>query len=367
MRIAYDHQIFGEHRYGGISRYFFELAQAMAHNPDNEVGIVSPLYVNEYLAGASGSLRIVGRKVPALPRTGRFYRIINRLLASPSLARFQPELVHETYYSDKSYSPIGCRVALTVFDMIHERCVDTFAENDKTAAIKATAIERADHIFCISEYTKSDLIELYGVEETKISVTYLATSPLPPPSCAASTLLGEAPFILYVGGRQGYKNYVSLLRAFASSAWLRNNFKIVCFGSGAFSNAERTMMLELDIPESSVFQVGGGDDLLAAFYRGAAAFVYPSCYEGFGIPPLEAMSQGCPVICSQATSIPEVVGDAGIYFDPQNVESIRDALEVTLQSESIRERLIKAGHQRTKLFSWSRCASETLAAYRELV
>jgi glycosyltransferase involved in cell wall biosynthesis len=95
--------------------------------------------------------------------------------------------------------------------------------------------------------------------------------------------------------------------------------------------------------------------------------VYPSQYEGFGIPPLEAMSQGCPVICSRATSIPEVVGEAGAYFDPQDVDSIRDALERTLQSVSVRDGLIEAGYQRSQAFSWDHCARETLSAYQELL
>lgn len=367
MRIAYDFQIFGEHQYGGVSRYFFELAQAVAQQPTTEVGIVCPLYVNEYLAASDKSLKVIGRRAPVFPRTGRFYRAINRLLASSKLAKLHPDLVHETYYSEKSFAPHGSKVALTVFDMIHERCAETFSPKDRTAAIKSIAVERADHIFCISEYTKRDLVEILNVPEHKITVTYLAVSPLPAPNISALSLLGGGPFILHVGGRQGYKNFSALVRAYGSSAWLRKNFRIVCFGSGVLTEIERALILELGISEGAILQIGGGDDVLAALYKNAAAFVYPSCYEGFGIPPLEAMSQGCPVICSRATSIPEVVGDAGAYFDPLDVDSIRDALETVLHSQSIRDSLILAGHQRSKFFSWARCASETLAAYRELV
>lgn len=367
MRIAYDYQIFGEHQYGGVSRYFFELASTIARFPGNDVGVVSPLYVNEYLAAASSPLRVLGRKVPALPRTGRIYLSINRLLAPSYLARFQPDLVHETYYLRKRFAPVASKVALTVFDMIHERCPETFGPDDQMSAIKAAAIGRADHLFCISEHTKRDLIEILGVAERKITVTYLAVSPLPAPSCSASSLVGSSPYLLHVGGRQGYKNFPAFLRAYAASPWLQQSFRVVCFGSGALTALERALMAELGIPEASVIQVSGGDDVLAAFYQGAAALVYPSQYEGFGIPPLEAMSQGCPVICSRATSIPEVVGEAGAYFDPQDVDSIRDALEQTLQSESVREGLIEAGHQRSQGFSWDRCARETLSAYRELL
>lgn len=367
MRIAYDYQIFGEHKYGGISRYFFELADHIAQLPETEIGVISPFYVNEYLAAASRRLKVVGLKVPALPRTGRIYLAMNRLLAPSALLRFQPDLVHETYYSSKRFAPTGSKVALTVFDMIHERCPETFSPNDPMSAIKATAIERADHLFCISEHTKRDLIEINGVAERKITVTYLAVSGLPMPSCSASSLVGDTPYLLHVGGRQGYKNFAALMRAYAASPWLRQNFRVVCFGSGKLTTSERALMAELEIPEAAIIQVGGGDDVLAAFYQGAAALVYPSRYEGFGIPPLEAMSQGCPVICSRATSIPEVVGEAGVYFDPMDVDSIRDALERTLQSATIRENLIEMGYRRSQVFSWDRCARETLSAYQELM
>jgi glycosyltransferase involved in cell wall biosynthesis len=125
-------------------------------------------------------------------------------------------------------------------------------------------------------------------------------------------------------------------------------------------------MLELGIASSQVVQIGGGDDRLAALYCGAAALVYPSMYEGFGIPPLEAMSLGCPVICSNTSSIPEVVGEAGEYFDPVDTESMRDALEKVLQSKSRSEQLVELGHARCRTFSWQRSAQETATVYRRL-
>src|SRR5439155_12052756 len=102
------------------------------------------------------------------------------------------------------------------------------------------------------------------------------------------------------------------------------------------------------------------DEMLALLYRNAAAFVYPSLYEGFGIPPLEAMSVSCPVIASKTSSIPEVVGDAGEYFDPGNMESIRSAIESVLESPTRRDELVMKGRARCAQFSWARCAGETL-------
>jgi glycosyltransferase involved in cell wall biosynthesis len=256
---------------------------------------------------------------------------------------------------------------LTVFDMIHERCPESFSAADPMSSIKARAIRRVDHLFCISENTKRDLLDILDVPEEKVTVTYLAADPLPDVHVPIRHLTGDMPFLLFVGGRFGYKNFMSTLRAVATSQWLRDNFRIVCFGGGALTQAERALIVELGLASDSVVQFGGPDTLLAALYREAVALVYPSSYEGFGIPPLEAMSVGCPVICSNASSIPEVVGNAGVFFDPADVEAQRAALESVLQASEIRSSLIAEGYVRYKHFSWARCASETLAAYRELV
>jgi glycosyltransferase involved in cell wall biosynthesis len=107
--------------------------------------------------------------------------------------------------------------------------------------------------------------------------------------------------------------------------------------------------------------------LLAKFYIKASVFVYPSLYEGFGIPPLEAMAYKCPVVCSNTSSIPEVVGDAGVYFDPYSIESIRLATERVVESESLINDLIRKGENRLKFFSWDKCANETLKVYKSLL
>lgn len=107
--------------------------------------------------------------------------------------------------------------------------------------------------------------------------------------------------------------------------------------------------------------------MLASIYANAAAFVYPSLYEGFGIPPLEAMSLGCPVICGNTSSIPEVVGDAGEYFDPNDTESMRVAIEAVLQSTGRSQELVAKGQAQRSLFSWQRCARETLDVYRSIL
>ena len=127
------------------------------------------------------------------------------------------------------------------------------------------------------------------------------------------------------------------------------------------------MMTQLGLGEDLLQQISGSDADLANLYCAATALVYPSRYEGFGIPLLEAMSLGCPVVCSNSSSIPEVVDNAGEYFAPGDRDSIQDALERVLQSSSRQVELADLGHVRCRHFSWNRCAAETHSVYKKLL
>lgn len=365
MKIIYDSQIFTQQEFGGISRYICALASQMAHVPGIDVKIVAPLHINQYLKNASPAI-VTGLHVHRLPKTARIIKILSASLCGPISSMLRPELVHETYYAKQPLCRSKVPHVLTVYDMIEERFPDSFSAGYPVARLKKLAVNRANHIFCISENTRRDLQEAHSLACDRMTVTYLGYDILPQTGLQAQTLVGTAPYILHVAGRRGYKNFDGLLRAFASSLWLKNNFRVVCFGAGPLSTGELGLMAELGLSTKQVIHVGGGDDRLAALYKAAAVFVYPSKYEGFGIPPLEAMSLDCPVVCSHTSSIPEVVGDAGEYFDPYDPESIRVSIERVLQSSTRRAELVALGRERCKLFSWERCARETLAIYRRL-
>ena len=365
MKIIYDHQIFATQEYGGISRYFFELANNIAMAQKADVRIVSPLYVNSYLQSASPRLQITGTKVPAIRRTGRIYRVLNRGLAKPLAGHYHPDLVHETYYSSLAMAPKGCKVVLTVFDMIHERFGEYFPPNDSISKDKAAAVKRADHVICISEHTQQDLMSILGVPSEKTSVIHLgfSLSQTVPPLARGDT----RPFLLYVGGRGGYKNFEGLLKAYALTPGLQQNYDLIAFGGGAFTTQESELIRLLGVPTEKIRYMTGDDAVLGGIYRRAAVFIYPSLYEGFGIPPLEAMSSDCPVVCSGVSSIPEVVGNAAEIFDPHDPNSIRLAIERVINDDRLREVLIARGKERIKLFSWKRCAQETLDVYRRVL
>lgn len=365
MRLAYDAQVFNFQVFGGISRYFCALAQEVSRVPEVEARIIAPLHINRLLKAQASHL-VTGRYVPDLPRTWKARKTLNRLAQPLLMARFAPDIVHETYFSPRPPHRGPAPTVLTVYDMIHERFPESFAPGDRTAANKAAAVARADHIFCISESTRRDLLEHLRCPEERVSVVYLGCDRLPAPTVAAQDLVGPRPYLLYVGARDSYKNFDGLLRAYAASRLLQSELRLVCLGGGPLTAREQALMAELGLDAGAVTQLGGGDERLAALYRGAVAFVYPSLYEGFGIPPLEAMSVGCPVICSNTSSIPEVVGEAGEYFDPHSVASIRAALERVVGSDARRAALVDLGQRRQSHFSWARCAAETLATYRTL-
>jgi glycosyltransferase involved in cell wall biosynthesis len=366
MKIVFDHQIFGWQKFGGISRYIFELSSNLASVGAQKVFVVCPFYINSYLDSAPAQLNVIGVLIPKIPKIGRIIRLINWCIAWPFIKFLQPDIVHETFYSSQRITPKRAKVILTVYDMVHERFAEQFSAFDSTSKDKAIAVARADHIICISEQTRQDLISFLGVSPAKISVVYLGFSLTFSPSDKMKFNNHNRKFLLYVGARGGYKNFERLLKSFSESISLKQNFDLICFGGGAFSGKEISMIQQLNLDLNSVRQVSGPDDLLASFYKAASVFVYPSLYEGFGIPPLEAMSFDCPVVCSDVSSIPEVVGDAGLMFDPYDIQSIKLALERVVSDEVLRNDLMIRGRARIKQFSWERCAQETLQVYKKV-
>jgi glycosyltransferase involved in cell wall biosynthesis len=363
--VAYDYQIFGAQRFGGISRYFCSLASHL-YSRGCTPRIIAPFYINEHLRHVPREI-VSGRHVPQVRRTERALRGLNSFVSRMIAETVRPRIVHETYYAAGSPTRRSFPTTISVFDMIHELWPESFPAEEGTARNKRRAVECADRIICISENTRRDLLRLLPVDENKVFVTHLGFDRLDSAGRRAEDLVGERPYILYVGARNRYKNFRGLARALGDASSLTDNFRLVCFGGGALTPEELSFLGHLGLPESEVLHVGGGDDVLAALYIGAAVFVYPSLYEGFGIPPLEAMSLDCPVIASNTSSIPEVCGDAVEYCDPHDPNSIRSSIERVLGSVARRKDLVTLGRHRAKLFTWDRCAAETLAVYEGLL
>jgi len=202
----------------------------------------------------------------------------------------------------------------------------------------------------------------YNVPEERIKVIYLG-NPLNLEVTAPRIV--DTPYILFVGLRGGYKNFDKLLTAYAQSKKLNKDFKLICFGGWKFIAHEQSLIRSLGLGDK-VLHYSGPDQILANLYKYSAVFVYPSLYEGFGIPPLEAMHYGCPVLVSNTSSIPEAVGQAGLYFNPTSADDLSFHLDKILHDDTLRNELIRRGHEQENKFSWDVCAQETLKLYRQV-
>lgn len=363
--VAYDHHAFSLQPFGGVSRYFCELALRVAKQPGLDTRVVAPLHYNQHLAAADG-LQRVGRYWRMVhPSTWRVYRGSNALLTPAVLGALRPDVLHTTYYWGVPRR-FRAPVVVTAFDMIHELYPESFRPEDPTREAKRRCVQRADHIVCISHSTARDLHRLLGVPHAKMTVTHLGFA-----DTLSAVALDAAPparpYLLYVGQRHGYKNFMAMLQAWGDSAVLREAFDLLAFGGGPFTPAERAAIDKLQPRADAVRQQGGDDAALARAYRQARAFIYPSAYEGFGIPPLEAMSVGCPVACSHSSSLPEVVGEAALTFDPTDHDALRAAMERVAFDDELRADLVARGGARARHFTWQRCAEETAEVYRRLV
>ena len=369
LRIAFDQQIFLLQEYGGISRYICSLADALSRIDGTEAKICAPLHFNRNL----GSFERVAAKNIILPKLNpKLFRLTmtaGTFLARKSINSFHPDILHETYFSLDGFRPVGAKRVLTVYDMIHEKYADFFEGSAGTSTPKRVAAQRADHVICISESTRQDLVNICQIPIEKTSVIYLGVDDIfsPITKYIDSQISLPENFLLYVGKRDGYKNFSSFLSAFAASVNLREHYSIVCFGGGRLDPSELALADAIGLESNQLVHYFGGDDLLASIYRKARALIYPSLYEGFGLPPLEAMSAGCPVICSNTSSLPEVVGDAGQYFDPLSQESMMEAMEGVLCSPKRRDDLIAKGYLQASKFSWKKCAQETIREYQKLL
>lgn len=363
MRVSYDHQIFSAERYGGVARYFHELAKRVNRAQDMRASIIAPLYINRYLTETGAPMR--GLRVPEIPKMGVGVRVIDDLISSAAFRLSPPDLLHETYYRPKSLAPRGCPVVVTVHDMIHEKFNGSFGAADQTSASKRSAVARADRVICVSEHTRADLIQMFDPDPQKIKTIHhgFSVSRTADPEIVPDV---TRPYFLYVGQRTRYKNFGNLLTAYASSQRLRSDFDLVAFGATPFTQKEIVQIRAHGLSSAHIRYLSGDDALLGFLYRNATALVYPSIYEGFGIPPLEAMSLECPVLCSNTSSIPEVVAEAGLYFDPSRIEAIREAMETLASSAELGRQLRARGLARAEHFSWDKCASETVEVYREL-
>lgn len=366
MKIAFDHQTFNWQSYGGISRYYTVLAQELLKQ-GQDVRVFAGVHRNNYLSDLPKKV-VSGVKLKKYPLlTNRIFQAFNYYLASYQINHWQPDVIHETYYSFMPSPKASVPRVTTVYDMIHELYPRMFYSWDRTSDWKRKTLDRVEHIISISHSTKKDLIDILGVDENKISVVHLGVdmSFFRYPNKKESET--QRPFLLHVGGRGSYKNFSSTLHAMAYSQRLKKDFDLIAFGGGSFNKDEQSLIYRLGFRGEQVRQIGGCDEVLKALYHQASAFVYPSLYEGFGLPPLEAMACSCPVISSNTSSMPEVIANAAEYFQPTEIDELTNSIEKVVYSPARIKELKLLGLDRVKFFSWGNCSKKTLGVYKKII
>jgi glycosyltransferase involved in cell wall biosynthesis len=363
VRVAFSPDVFSIQEYGGISRYFTELIPRIASMDGFEVSVHMGVSRNRYglqkIRNQVASFRYVhfpfnrGMRYIAMVNEFWFQSYIN-------VRAEQVDAVHMTYYPRRMLTS-RARLTTTVYDMIPERFPDLYSRSPLSRR-KRVCVERCSRIIAISESTKRDLVELYDVNPLLVDVTPLANSLSTEPG---GNPVGR-PYVLFVGARGGYKNFDRFIAVWAEMNTIRNDFLLVCFGGGRFTESEQRTILQLGLSHSIAW-MGGNDVVLASLYAYAQALIYPSLYEGFGLPPLEAMHYGCPVVCSNSSSLPEVVGDAAVIVDTTDPGALADGIAAAIGDSVLRARLAEAGRARESSFTWDRTAAVTVESYRRLL
>ena len=264
---------------------------------------------------------------------------------------------------------------ITVHDLSWIRHPDTHPKARLAAMSRyfPRSLERAAAILTDCGFVKQELVEVFGVPPEKIHPVLLGVSPefFPhdPTECRAflaeqGLIFGQ--YVLSVGTLEPRKNIPALIDAYSMlPAGLQRLFPLVLVGMRGWLTSSLEARMKPLVERGVIKPLGYvADTVMPLIYSGAAAFVFPSLYEGFGLPPLEAMACGVPVISSLSSSLPEVVGDAGILVDPQDVEAIADSLRRVLEDRTFAEGLARQGIRRAAAFSWRRTAAETIAVYR---
>ncbi|MEL6941957.1 MAG: glycosyltransferase family 1 protein [Bacteroidota bacterium] len=370
--VLFDPQIFTMQRFGGISRYFFELISRV----EKELNVTFPIYyhINEYIR----------EKYPNEYKNTFGWNFKGKDTIRDYLIRYSDKkrlnflknsarmVYHPTYYGTNPKDiPNDTPVVLTVYDMIHELFYDSrFEQQTTVSAQKANLIPRADKIIAISENTKKDILELYPqIRAEKIQTIHLGSSMRFSSSKIDNDIQKslDKDYFLYVGDRRFYKNFLWLLSTILPFLTKTDTMLVVAGGGELTSYEKKQIQLHGDdLSKSVLFMPSCTDEELASLYTHASIFLFPSKYEGFGIPILESFQLGCPVLLPYSSCFPEVAENAAVYYELNEKDDFIDKIDKLYNDQILRKKMISLGYERLKYFSWEKCSNEHIEIYNEL-
>ena len=365
MKIAIDIHSLGTQS-GGNETYYRQLLSGLAEDKsDNQYDL---FYTHTAaLSQDSGDRRFRFAKIPTNP-------IVRICATLPFLLRkIKPDVVHCQYVLPPLTS---ARSVLTVHDLAHENFPEAFhpMEAARMKTLVRWSAKRATHILTVSEFSAADIAKRFNISREKITVAYQAASPVFHPrdkagsqEHIAKTFGIDAPFILYVGRIQARKNLPRLVEAYHQVRQQGITSKLVIVGKQDWQSEQLLEKIkQLGLENSVIFPGYVPFDDLPIFYNAAEVFVFPSIFEGFGLPVIESMASGVPTVTSFGSSLQEVAGDGALLVDPLDTRSIADALGSVLTDPQLRERLATQGLKRSAQFERSMLARKTLEVYRSI-
>lgn len=355
MVILYDHQVFSWQKVGGISRYFVELIKNLPYGFFNKNSILysDNAYIDE--------INLRHFTMPSFKGKERIYEYANRMSSILTITTSKFDIFHPTYYNPYFLKYLKKPYVITVHDMIHEKFVDILKDK-KTIKNKKHTIENASKIIAVSENTKKDIMDIYGIDGKRISVVYHGYSFNKKTIVPIRNLPSK--YILYVGARKGYKNFFRFLEAFSLINKVHNDIILICTGN-RFDDEEQRILSRYGLRDK-VQSSYVTDGELAYLYQNALCFVYPSLYEGFGIPILEAFAAKCPLALSNTSCFPEIAKDAGAYFNPYDYSSIAHTILNIIENKEYRSNLIQKGTSIVSNYSWAETGYQTARIYGAL-
>lgn len=359
MRVAMDEQIFAIQRYGGISRLFFELAKQFTTSPGHGVDL-QPV-----------NAPIVNRYVLENPELASALQATEAQSSMRALATYfshrtnarGADIVHNTFYLPHGLAGAsGAKRIVTVHDMIPELLPKTRRRLD-LLTMKRRYVHQADHIICVSAATRGDLVRLYPEISAPISIVHHGVDPVFTANVPKWPDLPNE-YVLFVGNRGQYKDADILMKAFAQFTVTIPGITLFFVGGGEFTAKEMKLASTLGI-QKQISQRSLPDAEMSSAYGNALFSVFPSRFEGFGLPALESMACGTATILADATSLPEVGGDAALYFDSGDVADLAKKMITLTNDPQLRKSLEVAGINQAGKFSWANCAHHTAAVYKE--
>ncbi|MEY2835163.1 MAG: hypothetical protein RLZZ557_825 [Bacteroidota bacterium] len=367
MRVFYDHQIFCEQAFGGISRYFYELikgAQEMnLYTPINDVlyteNVFSQLLQpdDHWLTHA----KFKGKK--------DIVRLINLFYTQYKVRQTEFDIFHPTYFNQSALkNRQGKPMFITVLDMIDEKYHVGQKRFSKLIRHRKKIIHAADHIIAISENTRQDIIAHFQIDPNKVTTIHLASSLEAEDIAACAKNIETPPYILFIGSRKGvHKNFNNYLQALSLIAKEEKELRFVFGGGGDFTESETLAIAQAGLTTRVKYEPIRNDQDIIRLYKNATLLVYPSLYEGFGLPLVEAFSCGVPCVTAKGSCLEEVGGDAARYFDPLNPAEIAAITVDMLSNPKECETFVAKGYERAQLFTWKNTVIKTDALYREFL